>query len=110
MLRLRAPTLLRERSGFSSSNARRHRRPPSDERLLQAQHGADASFDPAFRRRSAGRVHSEELDLMQLSASIPKIAAAEPFIVRIAELDSKHYNNEALLVRGAEPRSEERRV
>jgi len=39
---------------------------------------------------------------MQLSVSIPKVSASEPFIARIAEPDSKHYKNEVLLVRGAE--------
>ena len=40
---------------------------------------------------------------MQLTASIPKVLGGEPFIARIAEPDSKHYKNEVLLVRGAEP-------
>jgi len=37
---------------------------------------------------------------MKLSASIPKVPDAEAFIVRIGESDSKHHDNEAMVIRG----------
>jgi len=40
---------------------------------------------------------------MNLSASIPKLTGAEPFIARIAESDTKHDNSEALVARGDDP-------
>lgn len=42
---------------------------------------------------------------MLLSAKISKLAGSEPFIVRIAELGSKHSDTEALVVHGDEPAS-----
>lgn len=42
---------------------------------------------------------------MQLYASIPKLADAEPFIARVGEPDSEVFSQEALVVRGDEPAS-----
>lgn len=40
---------------------------------------------------------------MQLAANIPKVTDVEPFIVRIGESDSKHHDNEAMVIRGNQP-------
>jgi His-Xaa-Ser system radical SAM maturase HxsB/His-Xaa-Ser system radical SAM maturase HxsC len=96
LLRLRALTVLWKRPSFSLSHSRRHRRSPSWQRVLQAQHGADASPNSPLGRRSPGSGNSEELGLMHLSASIPKTPDGEPFIARIGEHDLNHADKDVL--------------